>query len=79
MSLQKQLEKRFAGLEFSSHESDLYVLPGRKQMTAVMEFIRKKDWRPVISYSDVEGQDWHRRYFIDVPFANSTYWRSRGM
>ena len=79
MSLQKQLEKRFTGLEFSSHESDLYVLPGDNQMKAVMTFIRKKGWHPIISYSDVEGQDWHRKYFIDVPFANSRYWEQKGV
>lgn len=77
MSLQKQLEKRFAGLEFSSHESDLYVLPPEGIMNTVLEFIRDKNWHPVISYSDVEGQNWHRKYFIDVPFAHSLYWENR--
>ena len=79
MSLQKQLEKRFAGLEFHYHESDLYVLPPGGTMNAVMAFIRKKEWHPEIVYSDVEGQDWHKQYFIDVPFANAKFWEKRGV
>ena len=79
MSLRKQLQKRFAGLEFSSHESDLYVLPPEGTINSVLKFIRKKQWSPIISYSDVKGQDWHGKYFIDVPFANSMFWENRGV
>lgn len=78
MSLREQLQKRFAGLAFNSYESDLYVLPPEGTINAVLDFIKNKQWSPIISYSDVEGQDWHGRYFIDVPFAHSKFWTDKG-
>jgi len=57
-------------MKFNTHETDLYVLPesvGEKNK--VVNFLdgNKLGWE--WSYSNVGGQEWHGKYFIEIPFG----------
>jgi len=70
MSLKKQLIKAFnmSESDFDNSNSDLFVLYSEKVMKwlkANYEFFKNV----TISYSNVKGQSWYRRRFIEIPFS----------
>lgn len=71
MSLKEAIQKQFGYADecFGNYESDLHVLPHSHEMKAVRDFIVSQGHTATIVYSNVEGQDWYGRYFIEVPFA----------
>ena len=51
--------------QFSHHESDLYVLYKKE----IADFLKSINKGYVICMSNVEGQDWFGKSFIDMPFG----------
>ena len=76
MTLKEKLIELFGlGPEcFDSHETDLYILPPDDLFQNVLGTIRALGHHPVQAYSDVGGQDWHGKTFIDVPFAYTEHY-----
>ena len=59
-------------MKYYHHASDLYLLPETEAEKETLEdFIESKGklgatW----CFSNVEGQDWHGKHFIDIPFGS---------
>jgi len=73
-SISNNLKKAMKGIlnvpdsEFSTHSSDLYVIHTEKRL----EWLKKWLTYPqniVVSTSNVKGQDWYNKEFIEIPFA----------
>ena len=57
-------------MQLDSHETDLYILPeSQDEREKVIAFLKRKAWTHHNSYSNVEGQAWHGKTFIEVPFG----------
>lgn len=72
MSLKEDIKKKFnlCERELQHYCADLQILPrSQEQLIEIMAFIKGGDWRPIIYRSDVKGQSWYGRAFIEVPFA----------
>jgi uncharacterized protein YlxP (DUF503 family) len=51
---------------------DLYCLPETKQESErLIAFLKEINHSYQISFSNVEGQDWYRKAFIEIPFGES--------
>lgn len=51
---------------------DLYILPDSPQEgERIVSYLRKVGHSFSWSYSDVEGQSWHGKRFIEIPFGES--------
>jgi len=54
---------------WDSHETDLYILPeDYKQKLEIITFLNEHDIGYEMSFSNVEGQAWYGKVFIDIPF-----------
>lgn len=48
---------------------DLYVLPeNEKEKEAILSFLRERKFYFEWSFSNVEGQEWYGKSFIEIPF-----------
>jgi hypothetical protein len=68
--------------QYNTHERDLYVLPESPEEAAkIIEFMKhpihnlgRQLWSHVPfwqwSYSDVAGQSWYGKSFIEIPFGS---------
>lgn len=57
-------------MQLSKHETDLYILPETtKERHNIQSFIQTKNWGYEWSFSDVIGQDWYGKQFMDIPFG----------
>lgn len=59
-------------MQYDRHETDLYILPEtieeRKKIKDILEHkLGIYSW--VWAKSDVEGQSWNGKMFIDIPFG----------
>lgn len=59
-------------MQFDKHETDLYILPEtqeeRNKIKDVLAIIGSS-WFWSWKRSDVEGQAWYGKIFIDIPFG----------
>ena len=56
-------------MKISNHESDLYVLPETKhEEDLIVGFVNNNSHSWHYSYSNVPGQDWYGKRFIEIPF-----------
>jgi len=59
-------------MQYDRHETDLYILPEtieeRKKIKDILE-TKFSNWFWIWQFSDVEGQAWHGKQFIDVAFG----------
>lgn len=69
MSIYKEMVE--AGVENSSHESDLYV-PVNMVTTQLVEAYEHKN-NVTMFTSNIDGKRWY-----DIPFAFDPYWESKG-
>lgn len=56
-------------MKFTTHESDLYCLPENDQEKAILQKYVKERCA-VWLYSNVKGQDWYGKVFLDIPFGS---------
>ena len=59
-------------MQFSTHETDLYILPEtREEKKDLIDLLEKKfpSWKWYFNISDVEGQNWYKKLFIEIPFG----------
>jgi hypothetical protein len=57
-------------MQFSKHESDLYVLPeSDKDKKLIVGFLKSIKRNFVLSVSNVNHQKWYKKQFIDIPFG----------
>ena len=57
-------------MQLSKHESDLYVLPETtKERHQLQVWKESSKYGSTWSYSDVSGQCWHGKQFLDIPFG----------
>lgn len=69
MSIYKEMKA--AGVEMSSHESDLYVPVNLVTAALVTAYEHKNN---VTTFtSNIDGNRWY-----DIPFAYDPYWESKG-
>jgi hypothetical protein len=47
---------------------DLYVLPESDEWGKVIDYLDANGIRFTRSFSDVQGQDWYGKQFIEIPF-----------
>lgn len=67
-NFKKELESNFDGLEFSTHETDLYVLyKSEAQKNELIQFIKARKIKFNICLADVPGNSWFGKYFIEIP------------
>lgn len=53
-----------------SHCSDLYLLPSKEcSQSQIAEWAKEQGLTPKGSYSNVKGQSWYGKHFIEIPFA----------
>lgn len=59
-------------MQYDRHETDLYILPEtqeeRKKIYDILTSIGSS-WFWKWSYSNVEGQNWYNKQFIEIPFG----------
>ena len=64
-------------MKFDTHGNgngldDLYILPeNMEEKVKVVYFLMGKHWNFYYSQSNVEGNEWYGKTFIDVPFGES--------
>lgn len=59
-------------MKHSFHESDLYILPeNQEEEKVVVEFLKERGWKFEQQTSDVRGQDWYGKRFINIPFGKN--------
>lgn len=71
MNLKEEIQQKFNLSEdhFSRHESDLYILPANASQSKLIEaFLKESKISFCLAYSDVKGQTWYGKKFIEVPF-----------
>lgn len=56
-------------MKFTTHESDLYCLPENETEKAMLQKY-VKDRCAIWSRSNVKGQDWFGKMFLDIPFGS---------
>ena len=57
-------------MQLSRHETDLYILPETtKERHNVQSFFETKKVGFEWSFSNIEGQSWYGKQFLDVPFG----------
>jgi hypothetical protein len=50
--------------------NDLYILPDNAdESQRITQYLKSREIGYEWSFSDVEGQDWHGRRFIEIPFG----------
>ena len=55
-------------MKFTTHESDLYCLPENETEKATLQrYVKERS--AIWSMSNVEGQDWYGKTFLDIPFG----------
>ena len=63
-------------MKFNNHETDLYILPeSESESRRVIEVLDSIPLGYEVSRSDVKGQPWYGKKFIDVPFCY--LWKER--
>jgi hypothetical protein len=56
-------------MKFTTHESDLYCLPeDDTEKKLLQKYVKERC--AVWSFSNVEGQDWYGKTFLDIPFGS---------
>jgi len=61
--------------QISNHCSDLYVLPtDEDQRKDIRKFAEDEGWSIQNSYSNVEGNPWYGKWFVEIPFAFPDYY-----
>ena len=65
--------------QFGSYYSDLYVLPDNDhQLDEIIGFAKQEGCTSVLrTYSDVEGQPWYGKQFVEIAFAYPEYYEER--
>jgi hypothetical protein len=57
-------------MQISKHETDLYVLPEtQKERHQLQVWKESSKYGSVWSYSDVRGQEWYGKQFLEIPFG----------
>lgn len=59
-------------MQFDKHETDLYILPETKEERQKIKDVLENHfstWFWCWALSDVEGQAWHGKMFIDIAFG----------
>jgi hypothetical protein len=57
-------------MQLSRHETDLYVLPETtKERHDLQMWKDSAKYGSHWSYSDVKGQDWYGKQFLEIPFG----------
>jgi len=59
-------------MQYDNHETDLYILPESEEERQKIIFILENyfvmwDWN--WQYSNVKGNSWYGKHFIDMPFG----------
>jgi hypothetical protein len=55
--------------QFAKHETDLQFLPDNEiQRAAVLSYLRLRGVHYSQYRSDVKGQSWYSKVFVDIPF-----------
>ena len=58
-------------MQFSMHETDLYILPETTRETNNLQsYCKTKKLAYMWQYSDVSGQAWHGKQFLEIPFRS---------
>jgi len=58
-------------MKTDTHETDLYILPESEQeRAAICSFLVKQKWNYTLERSDVKGQEWYGKTYIEVPFGD---------
>jgi hypothetical protein len=59
-------------MQYDKHETDLYILPEtieeRKKIKDILE-TKFSNWFWMGQFSNVEGQAWYCKQFIEIPFG----------
>ena len=56
-------------MKFTTYQSDLQILPeNEEEITKFVNYCKEKDYVFSQHYSNVKGQDWHGKYFFELPF-----------
>lgn len=59
-------------MQYDKHETDLYILPEtieeRKKIKDILE-TKFSNWFWMGQFSNVEGQAWYGKQFIEIPFG----------
>ncbi len=56
-------------MKFDNHETDLYILPENEtEKEKITSYLRNRNYCFYIQKSNVKGQEWFGKSFIDVPF-----------
>lgn len=63
--------------EMDTWASDLMVLhtPQRERLIAAYNQRYHMNYRPRIKQSNVKGQDWYGKLFLDIPFGYAEYYK----
>ena len=57
-------------MQFSTHETDLYILPEtQKERHNLQSLCKTKKWSYCWQYSDVQEQNWYGKQFLEIPFG----------
>jgi len=57
-------------MQFDNHETDLYILPEtQKERHNLQSFCETKKISFQWSYSNIKGQNWEGKQFLEIPFG----------
>lgn len=57
-------------MKFNTHETDLYILPEtQKERHNLQSFMKTCKYSYKWSFSDVQGQSWYGKQFMEIPFG----------
>lgn len=58
-------------MKYGTHETDLHVLPEtQKERNNLQSYMETKKIGYCWQYSNVKGQDWYGKQFMDIPFRS---------
>jgi len=57
-------------MEFNTYVTDLYILPQtQREQHNLQNYLQTKKINYEWSYSDVKGQSWYGKIFVEIPFG----------
>ena len=58
-------------MKTNSYQTDLQILcESETEEKEFLEYCKLNQLRPEKHFSNVEGQDWHKKFFYEIPFRS---------